>query len=108
MTWHVRIWSLNNDENPSVRSVCLSGDGSRMLVGTAGNEIYMVSAADGSDVQVCRCLCVCVCAYMVSHTVTHRHTPSRTVTHCHTPSHTVTHRSGHVQGGPITAGHYDV
>ena len=58
----VKLWTLALEpgatfdmsafgSNPSVRSVCLSADGQRMLVGTAGNEVYMVSAADGSDVQ---------------------------------------------------------
>mmetsp|Transcript_12674 Transcript_12674/g.39131 ORF Transcript_12674/g.39131 Transcript_12674/m.39131 type:complete len:624 (-) Transcript_12674:4574-6445(-) len=35
--------------NPTVRSVCLSSDGAKLLVGTGGNEIYELSAADGSD-----------------------------------------------------------
>ena len=35
--------------NPTMRSVCLSNDGTKLLVGTGGNEIYELSAADGSD-----------------------------------------------------------
>ena len=35
--------------NPTIRSVCLSNDGAKLLVGTGGNEIYELSAADGSD-----------------------------------------------------------
>ena len=35
--------------HPTIRSVCLSNDGTRLLVGTGGNEIYELSAVDGSD-----------------------------------------------------------
>lgn len=35
--------------NPTVRSVCISSDGLKLLVGTGGNEIYELSSADGSD-----------------------------------------------------------
>lgn len=35
--------------NPTVRSVCISRDGSKILFGTGGNEIFEVSASDGSD-----------------------------------------------------------
>jgi hypothetical protein len=36
---------------PSIRSVCLSQDGSSILFGTKGAEIYEVSAVDGSDLR---------------------------------------------------------
>ncbi|CAM9397119.1 unnamed protein product [Chrysoparadoxa australica] len=36
---------------PSVRSVCLSKDGNKLLLGVKGCEIYEVSAVDGSDVN---------------------------------------------------------
>lgn len=36
---------------PSIRSVCLSQDGSSILFGTRGAEIYEVSAVDGSDLR---------------------------------------------------------
>ena len=35
--------------HPTIRSVCLSNDGTRLLVGTGGNEISELSAVDGSD-----------------------------------------------------------
>ena len=37
--------------HPSIRSVCLSQDGSSILFGTKGAEIYEVSAVDGSDLR---------------------------------------------------------
>lgn len=37
--------------NPSIRSACLSHDGSCILVGTKGSNIYEVSSIDGSDVR---------------------------------------------------------
>ena len=58
----VRLWSLPTLEpgavfdisglgsfNPRVRSVSWSPDGSRILVGTIGCEIYEISAGDGSN-----------------------------------------------------------
>lgn len=56
----IRIWSHSLDpgatfdisgfgSNPSARSVCISRDGSKILVGTGGNEIFELSASDGSD-----------------------------------------------------------
>lgn len=36
---------------PSIRSVCMSQDGSSILFGTRGAEIYEVSAVDGSDLR---------------------------------------------------------
>ena len=57
----VRMWTLSLEKgatfdlsafgNASVRSVCLSSDATRILVGTKGSEIYEISAADGADVQ---------------------------------------------------------
>ncbi|KAJ8602363.1 hypothetical protein CTAYLR_004254 [Chrysophaeum taylorii] len=34
---------------PTIRSVCRSQDGTKVLVGTGGNEIFELSSADGSD-----------------------------------------------------------
>ncbi|KAJ1447589.1 hypothetical protein M885DRAFT_471813 [Pelagophyceae sp. CCMP2097] len=56
----VRLWShaleagatfnlMDLGAKPTMRSVCLSGDGAKLLVGTGGNEVYELSAADGSD-----------------------------------------------------------
>lgn len=36
---------------PSIRSVCMSMDGSSILFGTMGAEIYEISAVDGSDLR---------------------------------------------------------
>ena len=36
---------------PSIRSACLSADGTSILVGTKGANIYEVSAVDGSDLR---------------------------------------------------------
>jgi hypothetical protein len=36
---------------PSIRSVCISQDGSSILFGTRGADIYEVSAVDGSDLR---------------------------------------------------------
>jgi len=58
----VKLWTLSLEagatfdmsafgSNPSVRSACLSADGTRLLVGTKGSEIFEISAADGSDLQ---------------------------------------------------------
>jgi len=58
----VRMWTLSLEKgatfdlsafgnNASIRSVCLSSDATRILVGTKGCEIYEISAADGADVQ---------------------------------------------------------
>ena len=57
----VRMWTLSLEKgatfdmsafgNASIRSVCLSLDATRILVGTKGSEIYEISAADGADVQ---------------------------------------------------------
>ena len=57
----VRMWTLSLEMGPtfdmsaygnaSIRSVCLSPDATRILVGTKGSEIYEISAADGADVQ---------------------------------------------------------
>ncbi|GMI46711.1 hypothetical protein TrCOL_g1657 [Triparma columacea] len=57
----VRMWTLSLETgatfdmsaygNASIRSVCLSPDATRILVGTKGSEIYEISAADGADVQ---------------------------------------------------------
>ena len=56
----VRMWTLSMEKgatfdlsafgNASVRSVCLSPDATRILVGTKGSEIYEISAADGADI----------------------------------------------------------
>ena len=37
--------------NPIIRSVCMSRDGTRLLVGTKGCEIFEINAADGSDLH---------------------------------------------------------
>lgn len=37
--------------SPSIRSACLSADGTSILVGTKGSNIYEVSAVDGSDLR---------------------------------------------------------
>lgn len=37
--------------NPSVRSICMSTDGTTVLFGTRGADIYEISAIDGSDVR---------------------------------------------------------
>ncbi|GMH75277.1 hypothetical protein TrLO_g13994 [Triparma laevis f. longispina] len=57
----VRMWTLSLEKgatfdmsafgNASIRSVCLSADATRILVGTMGSEIWEISAADGADVQ---------------------------------------------------------
>ncbi|CBJ26175.1 conserved unknown protein [Ectocarpus siliculosus] len=57
----VRLWSPKMEPGatfdmsafgpcPIVHSLCLSNDGTKLLVGVKGCEIYEVSAADGSDV----------------------------------------------------------
>ena len=43
--------TLGTSFRPSVRSVCLSGDCSKILVGTRGSEIFELSATDGSDIN---------------------------------------------------------
>ena len=56
----VKLWTLSLEpgstfdmsafgSSPSVRSACLSPDGTKLLVGTNGSEIFEISAADGSD-----------------------------------------------------------
>lgn len=58
----VRLWALPSIEpgavfdvgglgsfNPRIRSLSWSADGTRLLVGTMGSEIYEVSAGDGSN-----------------------------------------------------------
>jgi microtubule-associated protein-like 6 len=45
------ISSLGSCFKPKVRSVCLSSDFSKILVGTRGSEILEISATDGSDVN---------------------------------------------------------
>ncbi|CAN0061981.1 unnamed protein product, partial [Laminaria digitata] len=58
----IRLWSPKMEAGamfdmsafgpcPIVHSVCLSSDGTKLLVGVKGCEIYEVSAADGSDVS---------------------------------------------------------
>jgi microtubule-associated protein-like 6 len=58
----VRIWSRSMEpgaifdvssfgHQPLVRSVCLSSDANRILIGTKGSEIYEISAADGSNIN---------------------------------------------------------
>ena len=58
----VRIWSRSMEPGaifdmssfghlPMVRSVCLSTDANRILVGTRGSEIYEISASDGSNLN---------------------------------------------------------
>ncbi|CAN0364014.1 unnamed protein product, partial [Hapterophycus canaliculatus] len=58
----VRLWSPKMEAGatfdmsafgpcPIVNSLCLSSDGTKLLVGVKGCEIYEVSAADGSDVS---------------------------------------------------------
>eukprot|EP01038_Epipyxis_sp_PR26KG_P009724 gene9724-13087_t len=58
----VRVWTHSLDPvvtfdmshfgiNPSVRSVCLSSDGTSILVGTKGSNIFEISAIDGSDLR---------------------------------------------------------
>jgi microtubule-associated protein-like 6 len=37
--------------NPCIRSVCMSVDGSSILVGTMGSNIFEISAIDGSDLR---------------------------------------------------------
>lgn len=37
--------------NPSIRSVCMSPDGTSILVGTRACEVYEISAVDGSDLR---------------------------------------------------------
>lgn len=37
--------------NPAIRSVCMSPDGTSILVGTRACEIYEISAVDGSDLR---------------------------------------------------------
>ena len=36
---------------PSIRSACISADGTSILIGTKGSNIYEVSAVDGSDLR---------------------------------------------------------
>ncbi len=56
----VKLWTLSLEPGstfdmsafgaaPSVRSACLSQDGTKLLVGTKGSEVFEISAADGSD-----------------------------------------------------------
>ncbi|CAM9463991.1 unnamed protein product, partial [Phaeothamnion confervicola] len=58
----VRLWTFKLEPGavfdmsafgplPSVRSVCMSADGTKLLVGTKACEIYEVSAADGADIN---------------------------------------------------------
>lgn len=58
----VRIWTFklepgatfdvsNYGFNPNVRSVCMSVDGTSVLIGTLGANIFEISAIDGSDLR---------------------------------------------------------
>ncbi|CAM9920226.1 unnamed protein product, partial [Discosporangium mesarthrocarpum] len=58
----VRLWSPKMEAGstfdmssfgpqPCVHSVCVSQDGTKLLIGVKGCEVYEVSAADGSDVS---------------------------------------------------------
>lgn len=58
----IRMWSANLEPsftfdvshfgiNPCVRSLCLATDGTSILVGTKGSNIYEISAIDGSDLR---------------------------------------------------------
>jgi WD40 repeat protein/Ca2+-binding EF-hand superfamily protein len=41
----------NFGTSPSIRSVCMSTDGTSILIGTKGSNIFEVSAVDGSDLR---------------------------------------------------------
>lgn len=58
----IRLWTHRLDPgatfdmshfglNPSIRSACMSLDGSSILVGTLAGEVYEISAVDGSDLR---------------------------------------------------------